>query len=84
MKKFIAENLVYPPLVKERGIKGKVYLAFTVKTDGTIADIKVLRGIGGGCDEEAVKVVQKMPRWLPGMQRAQPVAVQYNLVIEFK
>jgi Ca-activated chloride channel family protein len=84
MKKFIVENLVYPPPVKERGIKGKVYLTFIVKTDGTIADIKVLRGIGGGCNEEAVRVVKMMPRWKPGMQRAQPVPVQYNLVIEFK
>jgi Ca-activated chloride channel family protein len=84
MKKFIAENLVYPPLVKERGIKGKVYLTFIVKADGTISNINVLRGIGGGCNEEAVRVVKMMPRWKPGMQRAQPVAVQYNLVIEFK
>lgn len=83
MKKFIAENLIYPPIVKERGVKGKVFLTFIVKSDGTIADIKVLRGIGGGCDEEAVKVVQKMPRWLPGMQRGQPVNVKYNLVVEF-
>ncbi len=84
MKKFIAENLVYPALVKQRGIKGTVYLTFVVKADGTITDIKVLRGIGGGCDEEAVKVVKRMPRWLPGMQRAQPVAVKYNLNIEFR
>ena len=84
MKKFIADNLIYPPLAQERGIKGKVYLSFLVEPDGTITNIRVLRGLGGGCDEEAVRVVEMMPPWSPGMQRARPVAVQYNLVVEFK
>ncbi len=84
MKKFIAENLVYPKLAREKGISGTVYISFTIKADGSITDIKVLRGIGGGCDEEAVRVIQMMPRWKPGAQRGLPVAVKFNLPVEFR
>ena len=70
-------------MAKNAGISGKVYITFVVEKDGSITDVKVLRGIGGGCDEEAVRVVQSMPRWSPGKQRGKPVRVQYNLPVRF-
>jgi len=80
---YLGKNLKYPAMAKDAKIQGKVYVTFVVDKDGTVANVKVLRGIGGGCDEEAVRVVKSMPRWEPGKQRAKPVRVQYNLPINF-
>jgi protein TonB len=81
--KFLQDNIKYPEEAKELGIQGKVFVTFVVETDGSITDVKVLRGIGGGCDEEAIRVVKSMPRWIPGKQRGVPVRVQFNLPIKF-
>lgn len=83
LHKFLKENLIYPASARESAIQGTVYLSFVVGNDGIINDIKVLRGIGGGCDEEAIRVVKQMPRWIPGRQRGKPVRVQYNLPVKF-
>jgi protein TonB len=80
---YLAEAIKYPPLARDAGIKGKVYVSFVVKEDGSVKDVKVLRGIGGGCDEEALRVVHKMPRWNPGRQRGKAVSVQYTLHLRF-
>ena len=80
---YLAKNMRYPDMAKEAGISGKVFLTFVVEKDGSITDVQLLRGIGGGCDEEAIRVVQKMPTWAPGRQRNIPVRVQYNLPIKF-
>ncbi len=81
--KFLQENIKYPQLARESGIQGTVYVTFVVETDGRVTDVRVLRGIGGGCDEEAVRVIQAMPRWNPGKQRGKPVRVQFNMPIRF-
>ena len=81
--RFLQENIKYPEEAKELGIQGKVFVTFVVEVDGSITDVRVLRGIGGGCDAEAIRVVKSMPRWMPGKQRAQPVRVQFNLPIKF-
>jgi periplasmic protein TonB len=81
--KYLHDNTKYPEEAKELGIQGRVFVTFVVETDGTITDIKVVRGIGGGCDEEAVRVVKSMPKWTPGKQRGVPVRVQFNLPIKF-
>jgi protein TonB len=81
--KYLADNLKYPYQALDAGISGKVWLAFVVERDGSITDVKVLRGIGGGCDEEAVRVVEAMPKWTPGKQRGIPVRVHYVLSIKF-
>jgi protein TonB len=83
LMKYLAENIKYPPLAKESGIQGRVFINFVVEPDGTISNVKVLRGIGGGCDEEAVRVVEKMPKWKPGKQRGKNVRVSYNLPVKF-
>jgi len=83
MIKYLAQNTRYPPMAKEAGIEGTVYVTFVVNENGEVSDVRVLRSIGGGTDEEAIRVVQNMPRWTPGKQRGKPVRVQYNLPIRF-
>ena len=83
LKQYLSEHLAYPTLAKEANIQGTVYLSFIVSKTGDITDVTVLRGIGGGCDEEAVRVVQSMPRWNPGKQRGVPVIVRFNLPVKF-
>jgi protein TonB len=81
--KYLGKNIKYPQMATDAGISGVVYVTFVVDKDGKIRDVKVLRGIGGGCDEEAVRVVKSMPSWKPGKQRGKAVTVQYNLPIRF-
>jgi protein TonB len=80
---YLSQNIKYPEEAKELGIQGKVFVTFVVEKDGSITNVKVLRGIGGGCDEEAIRVVQNMPKWSPGKQRGQAVRVQFNLPVKF-
>jgi periplasmic protein TonB len=81
--RYLQENLRYPQMAREAGIQGTVFVTFVVERDGSVTDVRVIRGIGGGCDEEAVRVVRNMPRWEPGRQRGQPVRVQFNMPIRF-
>jgi protein TonB len=83
LMKYLQENIKYPEEAKELGIQGRVFVTFVVEVDGSITDVKVLRGIGGGCDQEAVRVVKSMSKWIPGKQRGVPVRVQFNLPIKF-
>lgn len=80
---YLRNNISYPQMAKESNIQGTVFVTFVVEPDGFISNVKVLRGIGGGCDNEAIRVVKKMPRWSPGKQRGKPVRVQFNLPIKF-
>lgn len=84
MMKYIGANFKYPQEAIDNGIQGTVFVTFVVERDGSITGVKTLRGIGSGCDEEAVRVVQSMPKWTPGKQRGKEVRVQYNLPIRFK
>ena len=84
MYKYLAENIKYPASAKEDGIEGTVYVKFLVNSKGKISNVEVVRGIGGGCDEEAVRVVKKMPVWNPGMQQGKPVDVNYTLPVKFQ
>lgn len=81
--KFIQKNLRYPYLAQENGIQGKVYLSFVIEKDGSITDVKVVKGIGGGCDEEAVRVIKKSPKWSAGIQNDSKVRVRYNMPINY-
>lgn len=76
-------KIKYPAIARENGITGRVYVTFIVDVDGKIKDPKVLRGIGGGCDEEALRVVKSMPDWKPGRQNGRNVTVQFNLPVNF-
>ena len=82
--KFIAKNVKYPQESQEKGEQGRVICSFVVTKDGTLTNYKVLRGISPALDQEAVRVLQMMPRWTPGTQKGEPVAVKYTVPITFK
>jgi len=84
LQKYINANIQYPELARKEGIQGRVYVTYIVEIDGSISDVRILRGIGGGCDEEAMRVVSEMPKWSSGTQRGKAVRVQFNLPIVFK
>jgi len=83
MYKWLADNIKYPQVAKETGISGTVIVTFVVEKDGRVTNAKILKGIGGGCDEEALRVVSAMPKWKAGKQNGVPVRVQFNLPIRF-
>ena len=83
MYKYLGQNIKYPQLARENNITGRVYVSFVVEKDGSVSNVKVLRDIGGGCGQEAVRVVKSMPKWTPGKQRGKAVRVQYNLPVNF-
>ncbi len=81
--RFLGKTLRYPERAKDANIRGMVYVEFIVERNGDVSDVKVLKGIGGGCDEEAMRAVREMPRWKPGFQGGQEVRVLYRLPINF-
>jgi len=82
--KFLKDHIQYPENAAENGIQGTVYFQFIIDSKGNITDVKILRGIGGGCDEEALRVIKMMPRWHPGKQNGRTVRVLYNMPVSFK
>ena len=80
---YLQQNVKYPPEAQKAGIKGRVYVSFIVEKDGSLTDIQLMKGLGYGCNEEAIRVVNAMPKWQPGTQSGRPVRVRYNLPIEF-
>lgn len=82
--KFLGENLRYPAQARNMGVEGTVYVVFEVRADGTVKNVEILRGIGAGCDEEALRVINKSPNWNPGKQRGRTVNVRMRLPIRFK
>ncbi|MES2779461.1 MAG: TonB family protein [Bacteroidota bacterium] len=84
MMKYFSKNINYPPVARENGIEGKVILSFVVGTDGKISQIEVLKKLGWGLEEEAVRVVKSMPPWRPGKQNGKPVFVKFTLPVTFR
>jgi protein TonB len=82
--KFLAENIQYPELALASGIQGTVYLQFVIDSKGNITDVKIIRGIGGGCEDEALRVIKMMPPWHPGKQNGRTVRVLYTMPVSFK
>lgn len=81
--KAISKSLKYPPQATRMGIQGRVYVQFVVDTDGNVSDLQILKGIGGGCDEEAMRVIREGPKWKPGRVRALPVISRMRFPIRF-
>lgn len=81
---YLQKNLKYPTQARRMGIEGTVIVVFVVNIDGSIQDLEVLRGIGGGCDEEALRVIKNAPKWEPGKQRGKPVRVRMRMPVRFK
>jgi protein TonB len=81
---YLGESVVYPKQAIRQGVSGKVFVEFVVDKDGSLSQIKVLKGIGAGCDEEALRVIENSPRWNPGKQRGRAVRVRMVVPISFK
>ncbi|WP_439556827.1 energy transducer TonB [Dyadobacter sp.] len=84
MYKYLSKNIKYPSAASRANVSGRVFMSFVVNTDGSIQDVSVLKGLGFGCDEEAIRVVKAMPKWKPGKQSGRAVRVKYNLPINFQ
>jgi len=84
LMEYLAKNIKYPAIARENGIQGTVVVQFVVDKDGSITQPQVVRGIGGGCDEEALRVVRGMPKWQPGKQQGREVKVKFTLPIRFR
>ncbi len=84
LNKYIARNIRYPSIARENGVSGRVFVSFVVEPTGDVSNVKILRGIGAGCDEEAIRVVKSLPKWKPGKQRGKPVRVSFNVPINFQ
>ncbi len=80
---YLQKNLRYPDAARENGIDGRVVVQYVINEDGSVSDVTLVKGIGGGCDEEAVRVVKTMPKWKPGKQNGKPVKVLFTLPIKF-
>ena len=81
--KFIQRNLRYPAMAMDQGKQGKVFVSFVVEKDGSVSNVTVIRGIGYGCDEEALRVISKSPKWKPGKQNGRNVRVKYTMPLGF-
>ncbi|CAG5003155.1 hypothetical protein DYBT9275_03075 [Dyadobacter sp. CECT 9275] len=84
MASFLQKNLRYPQKASSAGIQGKVFVTFTVGADGQIENVGTIKGIGFGCDEEALRVIKLMPKWNPGKQGGRPVKVKFTMPISFQ
>jgi protein TonB len=82
--KDIGDRIKYPPQARRMGIEGLVFVEFVIGKDGRFTDVRAVKGIGGGCDEEAVRAIQSAPAWNPGKQRGKPVKQRYTLPVTFK
>ena len=82
--KWVNQRLVYPEICVQNGVSGRVTLSFTIKADGTLADVKVLRGVDPALDQEALRVVKSSPKWTPGKQRDRAVPVSYTFPVIFQ
>ena len=81
---WLGKNIRYPVIAQENGIQGRVVCQFVVGSDGSVRDIKVVRSLDPSCDKEAVRVIQSMPKWIPGRQNGKAVSVRYTLPVTFR
>ena len=84
MMQWLSVNITYPPIAEENGVQGRVIVRFYVGKDGAIYNPKVLRSVDPSLDKEALRVVKSMPRWIPGKQKGEPVAVYFTLPVTFQ
>lgn len=84
MYKFIANTMMYPAVSQENGEQGRVIVTFTVKADGTIQNIRVVRSVSPALDKEAIRIVKAMPRWNPGTRNGIPVDADFTVPFSFR
>lgn len=83
MRKYLADNLVYPMQARRDEVSGTVHVSFVVNTDGAVVDVKLVRGVGSGCSEEALRVVRAMPKWKSGRHNGHSVRVKMTIPVKF-
>ena len=81
---YLANNIHYPTVAAENGVQGRVVVGFVVERDGSITDVRILRGVDPSLDREAMRVVKSMPRWTPGKQNGSAVRVKYQVPVAFR
>ena len=84
LMEWLSNNVKYPVVAQENGVQGRVVVSFVVERDGSITDVKVVRGVDPSLDKEASRVVRAMPRWIPGKQNGSAVRVKYNVPVAFR
>ncbi|MDO5035704.1 MAG: energy transducer TonB [Porphyromonas sp.] len=84
LMKWLSDHINYPPIAAENNVQGRVLVSFVVERDGSVSDVKVVRGVDPNLDKEAVRVVKLLPKWKPGMQTGKPVRYRYNLPVTFR
>lgn len=84
MIEYIQQNVKYPVEAREAKIQGRAFVNFIVEPDGSLSDILVIRGIGGGCDEEAMRIIQNMPKWKQGKLNGEIVRCSYTVLVVFE
>ena len=82
-RNFMVANLVYPRMARDLGVQGKAVVQFFIEKDGSVTNVVVVRGLGHGTDEEAVRVLTKSPKWNPGQQQGKPVRVLHTVPVVF-
>jgi TonB family protein len=83
LSEYLSKNVKYPEASREYGLPGTVYIGFIVEKDGSLSNIAIKRGLSGGCSEEAMRVIETMPKWIPGRQQGKMVRVAFTLPIKF-
>jgi TonB family protein len=83
LNKYLSRNVQYPKGARDNNVQGRVIVSFMVEKDGTLTNVKLVRGIGSGCDEESVRVMSISPKWNPGLNHGKPVRVQYSMPVAF-
>ena len=84
LSKYLSENLKYPTQAKDQGVEGVVYVQFIVEEDGSLSNVEILKGIGAGCDEEAKRIIEASPKWIPGKQQGKLVRQKMLQKLVFK
>jgi protein TonB len=84
MMEYLKKNLRYPTVARENGVEGRVIVRFVVNEDGKVSDVVIMRDIGSGCGQEAVRVVSMMPKWIPGKQNGRAVKTFFTLPVTFR
>jgi protein TonB len=82
--KYVMERVKYPKAARRMQLEGKVFVSFIIDKDGSVAEVKIVKGIGGGCDAEVMRVLNEAPKWQPGKQRGRPVKVSMMLPVTFR
>ena len=84
LMKFISENVKYPKEAEEKGLQGRVVVRYVIEKDGSISEVEIAKSVNEYLDAEAIRVVNAMPKWIPGKQKGEPVRVKFTIPITFR